>query len=202
MSQVNLWGPSCRRGPDAVLDAQIQQADGKMRKAVEVTREELAALRTGRASPKIVERIEVDYYGTKTPLNQLAGISVPEARLIVISPYDRNAMSAIEKAILSSDVGINPSNDGTVIRLAVPALTEERRKELIKVAKERAEEGKVAIRNVRRHSKDEMERLKKEGELSEDDLRRVEKELQDLTDKFVAEVDELVFHKEEELLEV
>lgn len=185
-----------------VLEGQIKQADGKMRKAVEVTREELAALRTGRASPKIVERIEIDYYGTKTPLNQLAGISVPEARLIVISPYDRNSMSAIEKAILISDIGITPSNDGTVIRLAVPALTEERRKELIKVAKERAEEGKVAIRNVRRHSKDEMERLKKQGEVSEDDLHRVERELQDLTDKFVTEVDELVAHKEEELLEV
>lgn len=185
-----------------VLESQIQQANSKMRKAVEVTREELGSLRTGRASPKLVERIEVDYYGTKTPLNQLAGISVPEARLIVISPYDRNAMSAIERAIQTSDIGITPSNDGSAIRLAVPALTEERRKELIKVAKERAEEGKVAIRNVRRHSKDEMERLKKEGEVSEDDLRRVEKDLQDLTDKFVEEVDELVAHKEEELLEV
>lgn len=185
-----------------VLESQIKQAEEKMKKAVEVTREDLASLRTGRASPKLVEKIEVDYYGTKTPLNQLAGISVPEARLLVVSPYDRNAMSAIEKAIQASDIGITPSNDGTVIRLAVPPLTEERRKDLIKVAKERAEEGRVAIRNVRRHSKDEMERLKKEGEVSEDDLKRVEKELQKLTDKFVADVDELVSNKEQELLEV
>ena len=185
-----------------VLESQIKQAEEKMKKAVDVTREDLSMLRTGRASPKLLERIEVDYYGTKTPLNQLAGISVPEARLLVVSPYDRNAMSAIEKAIQASDIGITPSNDGTVIRLAVPPLTEERRKELIKVAKERAEEGRVSIRNVRRHSKDEMERLKKSGEVSEDDLKRVEKELQGLTDKFVAEVDELVSKKEEELLEV
>jgi ribosome recycling factor len=185
-----------------VLESQIKQAEEKMKKAVDVTREDLAGLRTGRASPRLIEKIEVDYYGTKTPLNQLAGISVPEARLLVITPYDRNAMSAIEKAIMASDIGITPSNDGTVIRLAVPALTEERRKELIKVAKERAEEGRVSIRNVRRHSKDEMERLKKEGEVSEDDLKRVEKELQKLTDKFVEDVDELVSNKEQELLEV
>jgi ribosome recycling factor len=185
-----------------VLESQIKEAEEKMKKAVEVTREDLASLRTGRASPKLVEKIDVDYYGTKTPLNQLAGISVPEARLLVVSPYDRNAMSAIEKAIQASDIGITPSNDGTVIRLAVPPLTEERRRDLIKVAKERAEEGRVSIRNVRRHSKDEMERLKKEGEVSEDDLKRVEKELQKLTDKFVADVDELVSNKEQELLEV
>lgn len=185
-----------------VLESQIKQAEEKMKKAVEVTKEDLAMIRTGRASPKLLERVEVDYYGTKTPLNQLAGISVPEARLLVVSPYDRNAMSAIEKAIQSSDIGITPNNDGSVIRLAVPPLTEERRKELIKVAKERAEEGRVSIRNVRRHSKDEMERLKKAGDVSEDDLNRVERELQKLTDKFIQEVEELVAHKEQELLEV
>lgn len=185
-----------------VLETQIKQAEDKMHKAVEFTREELAVLRTGRASPKMLEKIEVDYYGTKTPLNQLAGISVPEARLLVVTPYDKNSISAIEKAIQSSDIGITPGNDGTVIRLAVPPLTEERRKDLTKIAKERAEEGRVAIRNVRRHSKDEMERLQKAGEVSEDDLKRIEKELQKLTDRFIAEVEELVANKEKELLEV
>jgi ribosome recycling factor len=185
-----------------VLETQLSQAEQKMRKAVDVVREELAMLRTGRASPKLLERVEVDYYGTKTPLNQLAGISVQEARLLVVSPYDRNAMSAIEKAIQASDLGINPTNDGTVIRLAIPSLTEERRKDLVKVAREKAEDGRVAIRNVRRHAKDEMERLQKKGEVSEDDLMRVEKELQKLTDTHVEEVDELVAGKESELLEV
>jgi ribosome recycling factor len=185
-----------------VLENQIKQAEEKMKKAVEVTRQDLAMIRTGRASPKLLERVEVDYYGTKTPLNQLAGISVPEARLLVVSPYDRNAISAIEKAIQSSDIGITPNNDGSVIRLAVPPLTEERRKELIKVAKDRAEEGRVSIRNVRRHSKDEMERLQKSGDVSEDDLKRVERELQKLTDKFIEEVEEFVAKKEQELLEV
>jgi ribosome recycling factor len=185
-----------------VLETQLSQAQQKMRKAVDVVREELAMLRTGRASPKLLERVEVDYYGTKTPLNQLAGISVQEARLLVVSPYDRNALSAIEKAIQASDLGINPTNDGTVIRLAIPSLTEERRKDLVKVAREKAEDGRVAIRNVRRHAKDEMERLQKKGEVSEDDLMRVEKELQKLTDTHVEEVDELVAGKESELLEV
>jgi ribosome recycling factor len=185
-----------------VLEDRIKQAESKMQRAIEVTREELGTIRTGRASPKFVERIQVDYYGSKIPLNQLAGISVPEARILLISPFDRNAMSAIEKAILSSELGINPSNDGTIIRLVFPPLTEERRKELIKAAKERAEEGRVAVRNVRRHAKEEMERLKKEGEISEDDLHRVERDLQKVTDRFVEEIDEMVSHKERELLEV
>jgi len=185
-----------------VLEDRIKQAESKMQRAIEVAREELGTIRTGRASPKFVERIQVDYYGSKIPLNQLAGISVPEARILLISPFDRNAMSAIEKAILSSELGINPSNDGTIIRLVFPPLTEERRKELIKAAKERAEEGRVAVRNVRRHAKEEMERLKKEGEISEDDLHRVERDLQKVTDRFVEEIDEMVSHKERELLEV
>jgi ribosome recycling factor len=185
-----------------VLEDRIKQAESKMQRAIEVTREELGTIRTGRASPKFVERIQVDYYGSKIPLNQLAGISVPEARILLISPFDHNAMSAIEKAILSSELGINPSNDGTIIRLVFPPLTEERRKELIKAAKERAEEGRVAVRNVRRHAKEEMERLKKEGEISEDDLHRVERDLQKVTDRFVEEIDEMVSHKERELLEV
>lgn len=185
-----------------VLESQIQQAEEKMRKAVGVAREEFALIRTGRASPKFVERIDVDYYGTKTPLNQLAGISVPEARLLVITPYDRNAIGAIEKAIMGSELGITPSNDGQVIRLSFPPLTEERRKELIKIVHHRAEDGRVAIRNVRRHSKEEMESLKKDGQVSEDDLRRTERDLQRLTDQFISEVDEMLAAKEKELSEV
>lgn len=184
------------------LDDLKKDAQNKMHKAVEVAREEFASIRTGRASPKMVERLEIEYYGTKTPLNQIAGISVPEARMLVISPYDRNTMGAIEKAILASDIGITPNNDGTVIRLSVPQLTEERRKDLIKHMKERAEDGRVAIRNVRRHTKDEMERMKKDGHISSDDVFRAEAELQDLTNTFIAEVEEMVQHKEKELLEV
>ena len=143
-----------------------------------------------------------DYYGTKTPLNQIAGIAVPEGRMLVITPYDKSALGAIEKAITASDLGINPTNDGSVIRLAIPPLTEERRREMIKSVHHRAEEGRVAIRNVRRHSKEEMEKMKKDGEMSEDDLKRVEKDLQKLTDQFVAQVDEFSQQKEKELLEV
>jgi ribosome recycling factor len=155
----------------------LKEADHKMERAVEVTREEFAGVRTGRATPAILNRVTVDYYGTPTPLNQLASFSVPEPRLLVIQPYDRNAMAAMEKAIMQSDLGLSPSNDGQLIRLSFPQLTEERRKELIKVVHGRAEEGKVAVRNVRRHAKDELERLKKDGEISEDDLNRAEKEL-------------------------
>ncbi|MEO7804277.1 MAG: ribosome recycling factor [Actinomycetota bacterium] len=180
----------------------MKQATEKMRKAIASTKDEFAQVRTGRASPTILERIDVDYYGTKTPLPQIAGISVPEARLLVISPYDKSSLSAIEKAIIASDLGINPSNDGSVIRLHFPQLTEDRRKEMIKVIHQRSEEGRVAVRNVRRHSKDEMERLKKEGQMSEDDLKRSERDLQKLTDSFIAEIDELVLHKEKELLEI
>jgi ribosome recycling factor len=159
-------------------------------------------IRTGRASPHLIDRIDVDYYGTKTPLGQIAGISVPEARLLVISPYDKNSLSAIEKALNASDLGIHPSNDGTVIRLSFPPLTTDRRKLLIKQVKERAEEGKVAVRNIRRHSKDEMEKMQKDGEISQDDLKRVEKDLQKLTDHHVEEIDRMTAHKEQELLEV
>ena len=185
-----------------MLEAELKKTEEKMKGAISVVKEEFSTIRTGRASPTLVEKLEVDYYGAKTPLNQLAGISVPEARLLVISPYDRNAMSDIEKAIQSSDLGITPTNDGSVIRLSFPQLTEERRKELIKVVKEKAEEGKVAVRNVRRHAKDDMEKRQKTGEFSEDDLHRAEKELQKLTDDFTHQIDELVEHKEKELLEV
>ncbi|MGH2768284.1 MAG: ribosome recycling factor [Actinomycetota bacterium] len=185
-----------------VVADKLREAEEKMRKALRVTREEFAGVRTGRASPKIVERIEVDYYGTRTPLGQIAGISVPEARLLVISPYDRNAMSAIERAILASDLGITPSNDGHVIRLSFPPLTEQRRRELIKMVRERAEEGRVAVRNVRRHTKEEMVRTERHHEISEDELIRLEKELQKLTDRYTSEIDLVLAEKERELLEV
>jgi len=173
-----------------------------LHKAIEVAKEEFSGIRTGRANPALVSRLQVDYYGTPTPLQQLAGISAPEARLLVVSPYDRNATSSIEKAIRNSDLGINPSNDGQVIRLAFPQLTEERRKEYVKLAKHRAEEARTSIRNVRRHEKDALERLERDGDISQDELRRAEQRLQGITDKYVAEVDTLLQHKERELLEV
>lgn len=180
----------------------LKEADHKMERAVEVTREEFSGVRTGRATPAILNRVMVDYYGTATPMNQLASFSVPEPRLLVIQPYDRNAVPAMEKAIMQSDLGLSPSNDGQVIRLAFPQLTEERRKELIRVVHGRAEEGRVAVRNIRRHAKEDLERLKKDGEISEDDLNRSEKALQKLTDQHIARIDELLSHKEQELMEV
>lgn len=184
------------------LAATKQTATHKMEQAVAHLKEDLAGIRTGRAAPALLNRITVEYYGTPVPLNQLAGISVPEPRLLQVQPFDKTAISAIEKAIQTSDLGITPSNDGQVIRLAFPQLTEERRKELVKQVHHRAEEGRVAVRNVRRHTKDEMEKLERDGAISEDDLMRGEKELQKLTDRFVAEIDEIQQHKEKELLEV
>ena len=180
----------------------LKDAEAKMAQAVTHNREELASIRSGRASPTLLNRITVDYYGTQVPLNQVANVSVPEPRLLVISPYDKNAISGIEKAIQSSDLGITPNNDGSVIRLAFPQLTEERRKEMVKVAHVRAEEGRVAIRNVRRHAKEQLEKMKKDGSLSEDEERGAEKDLQKLTDRFVHEVDENLKRKEQELTEV
>lgn len=185
-----------------MIDQALKQAEEKMRKAIEVTKDEFVGVRTGRASPALVQRIVVDYYGSPTPLQQLAGFSVPEPRQLLISPYDRNAISSIEKAIMTSDLGINPSNDGTVIRLNFPQLTEERRKELIKVVRDRAEHGRVAVRNIRRHAKDEIDRDIKDGKVSEDDGHRAEKELQKLTDRYVAEIDQMLHRKEQELMEV
>jgi ribosome recycling factor len=183
-------------------ESTLKDADHKMHRTVEVTREEFTTVRTGRASPAILNRLTVDYYGSPTPINQLASFSVPEPRLLVIQPYDKNSMSAMEKAIMQSDLGLTPSNDGNVIRLAFPQLTEERRKELIKVVHQRAEEGRVSVRNVRRHAKEELERLEKDGEISEDDLARAERDLQKTTDRFVGEIDEMLRHKEQELMEV
>ena len=180
----------------------FRDAEDKMQKAVSVNREELGSIRSGRATPSLLNKITVDYYGTQTPLNQVANLSVPEARLLVISPYDKNSISAIEKAILTSDLGITPNNDGNVIRLAFPQLTEDRRKEMIKLAHIRAEEGRVAIRGVRRHAKQELEKMKKDGTLPEDEERSAENHLQKLTDKYVNEVDENLGRKEAELSEV
>ena len=180
----------------------LREAEDKMKKAVSVNREELASIRSGRATPSLLNRINVDYYGTPTPLNQIANISVPEPRLLVISPYDKTSVAAIEKAIQQSDLGITPNNDGSVIRLAFPQLTEDRRKELIKVAHVRAEEGRVAVRGVRRHAKQELERLKKDAVIGEDEERGAEADLQKLTDRHVDEVDENLKRKEAELSEV
>ena len=180
----------------------LREADDKMQKAVAHNREELSSIRSGRATPALLNRITVDYYGTQTPLNQIANLSVPEPRLLVISPYDPNSVGAIEKAILASDLGITPNNDGTVVRLAFPELTEERRKEMIKIAHTRAEEGRVAVRAVRRHAKQELEKMKKDGTLSEDEERGAEASLQKLTDQHVAEIDENLKRKEQELSEV
>ena len=185
-----------------MIDEALKSADHKMHQAIEVLREEFVGVRTGRASPALVQRINVEYYGTPTPLQQVAGVSVPDPRSLLITPYDRNAIKNIEKAIQESDLGINPSNDGTAIRLNFPPLTEERRKEMIKVCRDRAEHARVAIRNVRRHSKEEIQKEQKGGSISEDDEKRAENDLQKLTDKMVAEVDDMLKRKESELMEV
>ncbi len=180
----------------------LEDAREKMSKAIDHVRSEFSAIRTGRATPALVESLVVDYYGTSTPLRQLAGFNVPDAMLLVVSPYDKSSLGAIEKAIQASDLGINPSNDGTVIRLAFPPLTEERRRDLVKVVRHKAEEGRVAIRNVRRSSRHELDGLEKDGTLSSDDLERTEKDLDKLTHEQVVAVDQLLAHKEQELLEV
>lgn len=178
----------------------LSDAKTKMEQAISHSQDEFATIRTGRANASILSSVTVEYYGTRTPLQQLASFSVPEPRLLVVAPFDKNVIGDIEKAIQGADLGLNPANDGNVLRLAFPPLTEDRRRDLIRVARQRAEDGRVSIRNIRRHTKDAVESL--EGDISEDDIRRAEKELQDLTDKSVARLDELLAHKEEELLEV
>ena len=184
------------------IDSAMKDAEHKMEQAVTHLKDDLAGIRTGRATPAVLNRVTVEYYGTPVPLNQLAGVTVPEPRLLQVQPFDKGAIGAIEKAIQTSDLGITPNNDGSVIRLAFPPLTEERRKELVKQVHSRAEDGRVAVRNVRRHAKDEMEKLEHDGDISEDDLSRAEKELQKLTDRFVADIDQIQGHKEQELMEV
>ncbi|MDX1448315.1 MAG: ribosome recycling factor [Acidimicrobiia bacterium] len=183
-----------------MLDDLLSEARKAMQSAVDHVASEFATVRTGRANPQILNRIHAEYYGTPTPLQQLASMSVPEPRLLVVQPFDKSALPAIERAIMESDLGLNPSNDGTLIRIAFPTLTEERRKELIRLVRHMAEEGRIAVRNIRRHSKSDMEAL--HGEISDDEIHRSEKELQDLTDEMVAQIDDQLSRKESELLEV
>ncbi len=178
----------------------LAEASQKMDQAVEHVSSEFSTIRTGRANPQILNRLTVDYYGSQTPLQQIAGFSVPEPRLLVIQPYDKNSINAIERAIRESDLGLNPSNDGVVIRLVFPSLTEERRRELIRVVRQMAEDGRVAVRNVRRHVKSDIDAL--HGEVSDDDIHRAEVELQEITDRHTARIDESLERKEAELLEV
>jgi len=184
------------------IDELLSDANGRMGKSVESIRHEFGSVRTGRASPALLDRISVDYYGTSTPLRQLATINAPEPRLLTIQPYDKNSIKSIERAILESDVGLTPSNDGNLIRLGIPELTEERRKQLVKVVRHIAEEGRVAVRNIRRDIMHELRELKEAGEAGSDDEHRAEQELQKLTDARVKELDELLKHKEAEILEV
>jgi ribosome recycling factor len=185
---------------DELVKAVVEDAVEKMDKAVQHASSEFSSIRTGRATPAFVEKLPVDYYGTEVPLQQLAGFSVPEARMLVIQPYDVGSMKAIEKAIQHSDLGLNPSNDGKVIRLSFPPLTAERRKEYVRMVKHMAEEGRVAVRNVRRSARHDLDALKNDGELSEDELERVEKDLDKLTAQHVAAIDTALEHKERELL--
>jgi ribosome recycling factor len=185
-----------------MIDEILVESAEKMDKAVGVAKEDFSTLRAGRATTALFNKLLADYYGTPTPLNQMASFQIPEARLVIITPYDKSAMTPIENAIRNSDLGVNPTNDGNVIRVAFPQLTEERRKEIIKVARTKAEDAKVAVRNIRRHAKDALDKLQKDGEAGEDDVRRAEKSLDDSTAKYVAQVDELLKHKEAELLEV
>ncbi|MHB1508707.1 MAG: ribosome recycling factor [Acidimicrobiales bacterium] len=173
-----------------------------MHKAVDHARADFATVRTGRAAPALIEKLRVDYYGTETPLQQLAGFQLPEPRVMVVAPYDKGALKAIEKAIAASDLGINPSNDGTVIRLVFPELTTERRRELVKVVRHRAEEARVAVRNVRRAIRHDLEALEKAGDVSSDELERAEKELEKVTHEMIAEIERLLASKEKELLEL
>jgi ribosome recycling factor len=180
----------------------LREADSKMDKSVEATREEFAAIRAGRAHPSMFNKILVDYYGTPTPLQQLASFTAPEARIIIVAPYDMGAMANIEKAIRDSDLGVNPANDGKVLRCVFPDLSEERRREYIKVAKAKAEDGRVAVRNLRRTAKQHLEKMATDGEVGKDDVVGAEKRLDAMTKKHVDEVDEMLKHKEAELLEV
>jgi len=183
-----------------VIDELLGEAETKMDQAVEHVRGQFSTVRTGRANPAILFRVTVDYYGSPTPLQQLASFSVPDPRMLMVVPYDKGSLGSIERAIQASELGLNPANDGNVIRLAFPPLTEERRRDLIRVVRHMAEDGRIAVRNVRRHTKDDLEAL--EGEVSEDDIRRAETRLQEITDRHIANIDELLTNKEQELLEV
>jgi ribosome recycling factor len=185
-----------------LIDELLKDAEGRMAKSVESSRGELATVRTGRASPHLLDRIMVDYYGAQTPLKQLANVATSDARLLTVTPFDKGSIGAIEKSIQESDIGLTPSNDGNVVRLQIPELTEERRREMVKVVHGVAEEGRIAIRNIRRDVMGDLRELKKEGEVGEDDERRAESALQKQTDDSIAEIDSLLKGKEEEILEV
>ena len=185
-----------------MIDETLLEAEEKMEKAVVVAKEEFAVIRTGRAHPAMFAKITAEYYGTQTPVNQLASFHIPEPRMVVVQPFDKSSLAAIEKAVRNSDLGVNPANDGTIIRVVFPELSEERRREYIKVAKHKAEDSRVSIRNIRRHAKDSLDKLVKAGDAGEDEVHRAERELDDLTHTYVAQVDELLKHKETELLEV
>jgi ribosome recycling factor len=185
-----------------VIDETLFDAEEKMEKAVSVAKDDLASVRTGRATPNMFSRVVVDYYGAMTPLNQLASITVPEARMAVIKPYDASQLRALERAVRDSDLGLNPSNDGQIIRVVIPQLSEERRREMVKVARSKGEDARVTVRSIRRKAMDELHRIVKDGEAGEDEVGRAEKELQGATDRYVHQIDDLVKHKEAELLEV
>ncbi len=180
----------------------ISDAEEKMKKAIEVLRQDYATLRAGRATPALLEKVQVDYYGVPTPINQLANISVPEPRSLVIQPWDKSVLAAVEKAILKSDLGLTPNNDGTNIRLIIPQLTQERRNEMVKVVKKKAEDARVAVRNIRRDANDHLKDLEKKHEISEDDFKRSQEEVQKLTDRSIKEVDKVLENKEQEVMEV
>ena len=185
-----------------MIDETLFDAEEKMEKAVAVAKDDLASVRTGRATPSMFSRVVVDYYGAMTPLNQLSSINIPEARMAIIKPYDASQLRTIEKAIRDSDLGLNPSNDGQIIRVVIPQLSEERRREMVKVARGKGEDARVTIRNIRRKAMEELHRIARDGETGEDEVARAEKELQGTTDRYVHQVDDLVKHKETELLEV
>jgi ribosome recycling factor len=185
-----------------VIDETLFDAEEKMEKAVSVARDDLAAIRTGRANPGMFNRINIDYYGAMTPITQLSSVNVPEARMVVIKPYEATMLRQIEDAIRNSDLGVNPSNDGNIIRISIPQLTEERRRDLVKQAKAKGEDAKVSVRNVRRKAMEELARIKKDGEAGEDEVSRAEKELDKSTSTYTSQIDDLVKHKEGELLEV
>jgi len=189
-------------GDAGMIDELLADAGERMERTVEATRAEFATVRTGRASPSVLDRVEVEYYGTRTPLRQLASISASEARLLTVTPYDKSSIPAVEKAIMESDLGLTPSNDGNLVRLTIPELTEERRRELVRVARRIAEDGRVAVRNIRRDVMHDLRELKSEGEVGSDDERRAETELQGLTDSSVSALDVSLAAKEHEILEV
>lgn len=185
-----------------MIDDKLLEAEEKMEKAVEVAKEDFAAIRTGRAHPAMFSKVMVDYYGAPTPLNQLASFHIPEPRMVLVTPYDKSSVQAVDKAIRSSDLGLNPSNDGTMLRIVLPELTQERRREYIKLARSKAEDARIAIRNIRRHAKDALDKLGKDGDAGEDEVHRAEKELEDVTHKYVGQIDDVLKHKEDELSEV